>query len=144
MGRIVLPRSDIATSPVAANTPGRSVDLQHPTAPGFLVKTVDILRDHLHRGRLEKCLKFGNGRMTGIRSRAGKEFSHFIVPRPNPLRVLVKASDTGDRHRINIGPEAVGCVSESRNATLGGHACAGEENNFFGGAKPVKNRHLPG
>lgn len=139
MRSAVFPDGKIATAPMATHTPSRSVNFKHPSTSRFLVETVYVLRDHAYSGGQKQLLEFGDTRVARVRMGAGKQLPHFIVPGPDPLRVTIKAFDTGNRHRIDIGPQTVGSVSEGGNTALGGQTCAGEKNNLPGRAKLLKN-----
>jgi hypothetical protein len=105
---------------MAANTLGGAVYFNHPTATGILVKPVNVLGYYLDFGWLQQHLKLGDCFMPSVWTRIVEKLPHFIVPGPDSLRVTVKPVNASHRHWVNVGPQAVVRIPESRDATFSG------------------------
>lgn len=107
------------------------MNFEDPAAARFLVKSIDVLRDHLNRGGLEEHLQQRDALVAGVRACRRKAPFHLLVPCPDPFRVAVETVQTGDRHRVNIGPQAVAGIPEGRDAAFSGKSGTRKKDDAF-------------
>jgi hypothetical protein len=110
-----------------------AVKLDDVSAPGRLVKVVDVLGDDADARH--QLLKPRNGGMALVWPGLAHRVGEMDVPVPDELGILPERVRRRDFGRIDFRPQALGPVAKGRDAAFGRHPCPREHHQMPDGAK---------
>lgn len=110
-----------------------AVEFNDVPASGALMQAVHVLRDEMELRKMR--FHFCEREVRRIGAGIGDELAPPFIPFPNKPGIAAEGAGSGQLFRFVFCPEAGLRIAESRDATLGGNARAGESSHGFRGGE---------